>query len=115
VKWIILIYRRIGCSSALLCILFYCAYLRICKALHIRRKYSQAQANDPERAQYALSQIQLLYEIERRCRQDKLSEEEIRKLKEKEAVPLLTHLGEWIETAYTEVLPKSGPGRGPGL
>lgn len=77
---------------------------------HARRKFFEAQDNDPERARYALSQIQRLYDIERRCRQDNLSQEQIRGLRQKEAVPILTSLGEWMQKAYTEVLPKSAMG-----
>jgi transposase len=77
---------------------------------HARRKFSQAQNNDPERATYALTQIQLLYDIECRCRQNNLSEEETRELRGKEAVPILTHLGEWMQKTYTGVLPKSAMG-----
>jgi transposase len=73
---------------------------------HARRKFFEAQNNDPPRANYALSKIQLLYDIERRCKQQQLSEEEIRELREKEAVPILQDLGEWMQKAYAEVLPK---------
>jgi transposase len=77
---------------------------------HARRKFYEAQTNDPERVKYALTQIQLLYEIERRCRQNNLSEEEIREVREKEALPILTHLSEWMQKVYAEVLPKSSMG-----
>ena len=77
---------------------------------HARRKFFEAQNNDPERAKYALSQIQLLYDIERRCRQLQLSQEQIHEVREKEAIPILTHLGEWMQRTYQEVLPKSAMG-----
>lgn len=77
---------------------------------HARRKFFEAQNNDPERAQYALTQIQRLYDIERRARQNALSQEEVYQLRETEAVPILTHLGEWMQKAYPEVLPKSAMG-----
>jgi transposase len=77
---------------------------------HARRKFFEAQDNDPERARYVLSQIQLLYDIERRGRQNNLREEEIYQLRQTEALPLLTHLGEWMQKSYMEVLPKSALG-----
>jgi transposase len=77
---------------------------------HARRKFFEAQTNDPQRARYALTQIQLLYDIERRCRHQQLSEQDICELRGKEAVPILTHLGEWMQKVYPEVLPKSAMG-----
>ena len=78
---------------------------------HARRKFFEAQKNDPGRAQYALSQIQLLYEQERRCRQNNLSEQQVYELRQKETVPILNSLGQWMQTAYAEVLPKSAIGQ----
>jgi transposase len=78
---------------------------------HARRKFLEAQNNDPKRSEYALSTIQLLYDIERRCKQQQLSQEKIRQVRENEAVPIWTHLSEWMEKAYTEVLPKSAMGQ----
>jgi transposase len=77
---------------------------------HARRKFFEAQANDVERAGYALSQIQLLYAIERTCKEKNFSEEQTCVYRQKESVPILTHLGEWMRTAYQEVLPKSAMG-----
>jgi transposase len=77
---------------------------------HARRKFFEAQNNDPQRAQYALTQIQLLYDIERRCRQQQFSQQQVREQREKEAVPILQDLGEWMQQAYGEVLPKSAMG-----
>jgi hypothetical protein len=78
---------------------------------HARRKLFEAQDNDPQRARYALSQIQLLYDVERRAKQNNFSEEQIYELRQTEAVPLLKALGEWMQTAYLEVLPKSAMGQ----
>lgn len=78
---------------------------------HARRKFFEAQNNDAERARYVLTRMQLLYDIERRCRQQQLSEQQVYELRQKEAVPVLEALGEWMKKACTEVLPKSAMGQ----
>ena len=77
---------------------------------HARRKFYEARDNDPGRASYVLSQIQLLYDIERRARGELLSEQEIYQLRQSEALPILTSLGQWMQKAYREVVPKSAIG-----
>jgi transposase len=78
---------------------------------HARRKFFEARSNDVERADYALGQIQLLYDIERKGRQDHLSEEQqVYELRQREAVPILKALEAWMQQASTEVLPKSAIG-----
>lgn len=78
---------------------------------HARRKFFEAQSNDPSRAQYALARIQALYSIERRCRQESLSALQVYELRQKEALPILKDLEQWMQTAYLEVLPKSAIGQ----
>ena len=78
---------------------------------HARRKFVEAQANDPGRAEYALSQFQLLYAIERRAGDQQLSHEQVLQLRQEEAVPILEALGKWMRQTYIEVLPKSAIGK----
>lgn len=77
---------------------------------HARRKFFDAQTNDVERARHALAQMQLLYAVERRCKEEQLSEEQIYQARQERAVPILNELGEWMKKAYQEVLPKSAIG-----
>jgi transposase len=77
---------------------------------HNQSEYTEARMNDEERADYAFGQIQLLYDIERRGRQNHLSEQQIYELRQKEAVPILKAFEAWMQKAYTEVLPKSAIG-----
>lgn len=74
---------------------------------HARRKFYEAQDNDAVRASYALEQIQLLYAIERKAKDEQLTQEQIYILRQKEAMPILEALGKWIKQAYMECLPKS--------
>ncbi len=74
---------------------------------HARRKFFEARNNDVERAAYALSQIQFLYDFERSCRQQQFSKEQIYELRQREVVPILKALEAWMQKAFAEVPPKS--------
>jgi transposase len=78
---------------------------------HARRKFVEAQLNDAGRAEYALSQFQLLYAIERRAADEQLSHEQVLQLRQGEAVPIVEALGKWMQQTYIEVLPKSAIGK----
>ena len=78
---------------------------------HARRKFVEAQLNDAGRAEYALSQFQLLYAIERRAADQQFSHEQVQQLRQQEAVPILEALGKWMQQTYIEVLPKSAIGK----
>ncbi len=65
------------CLVAILCILFYYAYRLICKALHIRRKFEHAKDSDDEKqANYVLDEMQLLYALEQRMREQEMDWEQ---------------------------------------
>ena len=78
---------------------------------HARRKFVEAQLNDTGRSEYALSQFQLLYAIERRAVDQQLNHEQVLQLRQEEAVPILEGLGKWMQQTYIEVLPKSAIGK----
>jgi len=78
---------------------------------HARRKFVEAQLNDAGRAEYALSQFQLLYAIERQAGDQQLNHERVLQLRQQEAVPILEALGKWMQQTYIEVLPKSAIGK----
>ena len=74
---------------------------------HARRKFSDALANDRQRAEYALSLLQQLYAIERRIKQEELSAEATVQLRQQQAVPVLQTWKHWMTQEYAKVLPKS--------
>ncbi len=78
---------------------------------HARRMFFEAKDNDKAVAQYALEQIGLLYNIERRAKEQQLDPEQIRQLRQTEAVPVLELLGKWMKETYLRVLPKSAIGK----
>lgn len=78
---------------------------------HARRKFEQALENDHDRASYVMTEIQRLYEIERRCQCEKLDNDGIVKMRKEEAVPILDALKEWLDREYDHVLPASVIGK----
>ncbi len=81
---------------------------------HARRMFYEACDNDKAAAEYALQQIGLLYDIERKARKQQLEPEQILQLRRQEAVPVLESLGTWMKEAYLKALPKSTIGKALG-
>lgn len=78
---------------------------------HARRKFVDAQHNDAGRAQYALRLFQKLYDTERTIKKDDLSGEELLELRQKEAVPVLKEIEQWMIEQYPKVTPASVIGK----
>jgi len=78
---------------------------------HARRKFSDALKNDPQRARFALDQIQLLYRLERRAQEEKMTKEQIEALRKTESYPLMRAFEKWLDANYSQVLPKSPIGQ----
>ena len=74
---------------------------------HARRKFEHALENDQERAEYALGMIRKLYAVERKAREENLSFEERKALREQESMPVFNTFGKWLKSEMSEVLPKS--------
>lgn len=72
---------------------------------HARRKFSESLDNDAGRAGYALQQIGLLYDIERKAKD--WSVEERLEIRQREAVPILESLGKWMKEQYAQLTPQS--------
>jgi len=81
---------------------------------HARRMFNEALENDEARAAYAMKEIQKLYAIERDCKEQNLSFDEIKTVRQLESVPILTSLGEWMKEQYIQVTPKSTIGKALG-
>lgn len=78
---------------------------------HARRKFTEAQKNDRERAEYALEQIGLLYEIERKADAEEMDYDQRADLRERLAYPILVAFEKWLVREWGHVLPKSPIGR----
>ena len=78
---------------------------------HARRKFSEALSNDSARSQYALTEIQKLYAIERDIMEANLTGDAKLQYRKIHAIPLLEALGEWLQNEYNAVLPSSAIGK----
>ena len=81
---------------------------------HARRMFYEARDNDKATAEYALQQIGLLYDIERKAKEQQLTPDQILLLRQKEAIPVLESSGAWMKEAYLKALPKSTIGKALG-
>lgn len=74
---------------------------------HARRYFEKALDNDPKRADYVLLLIQKLYKIERELKEKEASVEEVKKQRQKRAVPILKEIKNYLELEKDNTLPKS--------
>lgn len=78
---------------------------------HARRKFKESEKEDEARASYALEQIGLLYEVERRADKENLSDEKRAELRSQLAYPIMVAFEKWILSEYPKVLPKGRIGK----
>ncbi|MEA4886172.1 MAG: IS66 family transposase, partial [Bacteroides graminisolvens] len=71
---------------------------------HARRKFSDAIKNDRERAESALEQIQLLYEVERQIKDQALCFEEAAKLRVRLAYPIMVRFEKWLVAEHAKAI-----------
>ena len=81
---------------------------------HIRRHFEQALDEHKTLAEYALTQIQSLYNVERMADNDELIPERRAELRQRLATPIMDAMELWMEKAYSGVLPKSHLGKAIG-
>lgn len=74
---------------------------------HARRMFEKALDNDQVRANHALFKIQSLYAIERYLRENKINVDEKLKLRQQDALPILTELHQWMKEEIIKVTPQS--------
>lgn len=78
---------------------------------HARRYFEEALSEDKARASYALEQIGLLYDVERRAEIENLSDQERADLRSRLAYPIMAAFEKWLVGEYTKVLPKGRIGK----
>ncbi len=74
---------------------------------HARRKFIDAQSFDNSKASEVLTQIQLLYAVEKHCTENTYSSDEIKNYRQQHAAPRLTALHQMLQTQLLSALPKS--------
>lgn len=77
---------------------------------HARRKFEHAQENNPTLAGQALSMFRTLYDIEREARDENLTIEGIKDLRQEKSKPILNEMENWLREQIILVPPKSAIG-----
>lgn len=78
---------------------------------HARRKFDEALKEDKARASYALEQIGLLYDVERRADTENLTNEQRAELRSRLAYPIMVAFEKWMVREHSKVLPKGPIGK----
>jgi transposase len=78
---------------------------------HSRRKHYEAQTSDLMRSTVMLAYIRLLYDVEREARDQKLSPDARRALRQAKSKPILEDIRAYLEHQQPQVLPKSPEGQ----
>lgn len=81
--------------------------IQICCLAHARRKYKDAEPYDKDRSAFALGKFKALYDVERDCKEKNLTDEQIKKRRQQESVPILNQLHEWMVAQYKLLLPSA--------
>jgi len=85
-------------------------YLTFCMA-HARRKFVDALKDDQKQANHILDEMQLLYVLEDKMREEKISWEQRTKERKEHASPILERLGKWLEENQYSYRPESPMGK----
>ena len=78
---------------------------------HARRKFIEAEKQDPHRAQFVLSSMQKLYALEKVMREENWSAEKIKLERQEKSTPILKALQVWMLEQYPKATPKSAIGK----
>lgn len=78
---------------------------------HARRYFEEALKEDNVRASYALGQIGLLYDVERRADQEQLSYDQRADLRSRLSYPIMVAFEKWLVNEHPQVLPKGRIGK----
>lgn len=78
---------------------------------HARRYFEEALKEDKARASYALEQIGLLYDVERRATMENLTDDQRSELRSRLSYPIMTALEKWLVNEHPKVLPKGRIGK----
>ena len=78
---------------------------------HARRYFEKALTNDKARAEYFITQVQTLYAVEKRMRDEQLNEEQILFIRKKHSLPVLNELENWLKENILQITPASPIGK----
>jgi transposase len=78
---------------------------------HIRRYFEKSLETDKARSEEVLLLIQELYAIERIAREENLTFEQRKNLRQEKSHPIFIQLGQWVKNNYEKLLPQSPIGK----
>jgi len=78
---------------------------------HARRKFEESLDNDPALADWMMTKMRDLYFIEEKARMLNLSFDDRKELRQKESVPILNEMEEWMRENQIRTLPASSIGK----
>jgi hypothetical protein len=78
---------------------------------HARRYFEKALSNDKARAEFFIAKVQALYAVERKIREEKLTDEQITSYRLVESLPVLNELEVWLKENVTQVTPTAPIGK----
>ena len=78
---------------------------------HVRRKFVDAEASEPQLAKEAIDRIGELYQVERLAKQSERNDQARRDLRQRHAVVIADELFAWMAVTESSVLPKSPMGQ----
>ncbi|MDM1465432.1 IS66 family transposase, partial [Myroides odoratimimus] len=78
---------------------------------HARREFERALDNDKIRAQHVLVEIQKLYAVEKKAKEQNLAPDQIKELRLKESLLIINELGKYMFIQMKLTLPKSQIGK----
>jgi len=76
---------------------------------HARRKFHEALLTDKHRAEHALMLYSKLYGIESHCKEQGLSFDERKKIRQEKSVPIFEELATWVKVEITRVTSLKSP------
>ena len=78
---------------------------------HARRKFKEALTMDAKRANFVLTKMQSLYDIERIARERQVGKETLWRFRQLYAKPILEEIEQWLKTNLNQVVPQSAIGK----
>lgn len=73
---------------------------------HARRKFFEAKDENPEVANFVLNKISILYDIERKIKEENFICDSILKIRQDLSKPVMDELKSYLDKLLPEVLPK---------
>jgi transposase len=83
--------------------------MHVCCNAHARRKFYEAKFTDKKRAEYVIGQYERLYAIEKYCRENNLSFDERKIIRQAKSVPIFEELAAWVREEIPKVITMRSP------